>query len=287
MPHTNRKKKSNGETKPKFIQTKRQLLDDDEGWTHVVDAKKASVTTCLRDNNNNEGRRARTLEKDFIVGSTAIVTMDIKEMEAEHTRFRQQWEASDACSKLKTLVRDSISGLVVKKVVSLGLGSFQNCFFHARRTSHTQFAALQTIVQALDIQDLRLLAQEPNTTVLDKEFLKSMKFESVDDPSGVEQIDSETLVFAVHCYADLYSQVGKQPQAAVLIASDVERHIENVQAIKTRTTDDETKLGDLKNLVTGTDIIPFPQIRYDFSDTSIYLKATAGKMEDKAEVMIT
>lgn len=281
MPHTNRKKKSSGESKPKFIQTKRQLLDDDEGWTHVVDAKKTShIAKVNGDSKDDASKLSKPLEGDFISGNVAIVTMDLKEVEAEHARFTQQWEASEGCTQLKTIATNRLKDLKITKVVCLGLGSLQNCFFHARRTSHTQLAALSTIIKTLELRDLKQIAQEPGATALDKEFLKSKGFESLDDPQGIENIDGETLVFAVHCYADLYQQIGKGSQPVVLIASDIERHVENIRMLKSRSEEEEKKLEELSSLNTGVEVVPFPQIRYDFSDTSIYLKPTSSSVEE-------
>lgn len=280
MPHTNRKKKLSSESKPKFIQSKRQLLEDDKGWTHVVDVKKTShVAKVNGDSKEDNPKLSKSLEGDFISGNVAIVTMDLKEVEAEYARFTQQWESSEACTQLKTIVTDRLKDQRITKIVCLGLGSLQNCFFHARRTSHTQLAALRTIIKTLGLPNLKQVAQEPCATALDKEFLKGKGIESLDDPQGIDHIDEETLVFAVHCYADLYQQIGKASLPVVLIASDIERHIENMRVLESRSEDEEKKLKELSILSTGVEVVPFPQIRYDFSDTSIYLKTTGVSVE--------
>lgn len=225
MPHTNRKKKpgaSNAKA-PKIIHTKRQLLDDDEGWTHVVDAKKTTKPIEVKELGH------KPWEGDVISGTTAIVTMNSTEMQAEHVRFKQQWEGSEACSKLKTMLADM--KVEIDKVVCLGLGTLQDWKLQARRASHTQLAALQTIMQCLKCQDAVKIAQEPNATELDVQFMNAMGFKSVGDPEGYKEIDEKTLVFGVHLYPAQYRDVGRAGKPALLVGNDVKAWTEKARYV--------------------------------------------------------
>lgn len=218
MPHTNRKKRSgtaSASQGPKIIHTKRQLLNDDEGWTHVVDAKKTTKTLEVKELGH------KPWDGDVISGETAIVTMDYREMQAEHARFKQQWENSEACASLKAIMAEKKDSIKISSVVCLGLGSLQDWKLQMRRASHTQVAALQTMLECLGCESAKKTAQEPNATELDRKFLEGIGFESVDDPEAYAKIDGESLVYGVHLYPEQYRGVGKASRPAVLVANDL------------------------------------------------------------------
>lgn len=63
--------------------------------------------------------------------------------------------------------------------------------------------------------------QDPAFTPLDKEFLESLGYEVVEDPSGFSLIDAGTLVYAIHCYPSIYNTVGKRDTPIVFIANNL------------------------------------------------------------------
>lgn len=222
MPHTNRKKKgaSGAPKPPKIVHTKRQLLDDDEGWTHVVDSKKSTRAIGIQEIG------LRPWEGDFVSGKTATVNIIYEEVVAEHTRFTQQWEDSEACTNLKAQLASWTpeQKKSVTNIVCLGLGTLQDWKLQTRRTSHTQLAALQTIISALGLESVKKVTQEPRATDLDRKFLESLNFESLEDPEGYKRIDEGSLVYAIHCYPALYQQVSKQLRPAVMVANDLNEY---------------------------------------------------------------
>lgn len=227
MPHTNRKKRANGEVsfqpKPKFVQTRRQEIEDDEGWTHVVDAKKTLKTPEVK-----ELGITKPWEGDFVSGETAVTMMDLGEVEAEHRRYRDQWEASEACTKLKEILSAGKDVLTISNVICLGLGTLQDWKHPSRRTSHIQLAALNTIITILGIESVPRFAQEPHFTELDKQFMKSAGYETVEDPEAFAKVNVNSLVFAVHCYPALYQSISRQGQPALLIGNDLNEYADKL-----------------------------------------------------------
>lgn len=147
MPHTNRKKtrsdgKAGADPKKKFSHSKREYITSDDGWTQVAD---------------KGWKSARGKSKSYAEEQNPLIDMTIEEMVLEHERYREQWESSDACAKLKSIfsARENEDRVPVKSVVCLGLGSLQALSFEWRRTSHTQLAALITIISALSVYTLR------------------------------------------------------------------------------------------------------------------------------------
>jgi hypothetical protein len=141
MPHTNRKKKASdgrarADSKKKFSHSKREYITSEDGWTHVVDKGWGSM-----------------LSKDKLRGvlENPLADMTLEEMVKEHERYRQQWESSVACAKLKNILSstENEGRCIVESAICLGLGSLQALPMEWRRSSHTQLAALITIRDTL------------------------------------------------------------------------------------------------------------------------------------------
>lgn len=174
MPRPNRKKKNT----PTIVYTKRQEIQDDDGWTHVVDTprKRRSTLTKAANGGLHTG--------DFEIDGVGYVNRTLEEMGKEYDFWKKSWEAEAACGKLieslgevkqttsqigpgiteqpqDQLAQDSkvTSQIVdatstgkrvrVDNVVVLGLGSLQSARREGRRATMTQLAALQTMVQQL------------------------------------------------------------------------------------------------------------------------------------------
>jgi hypothetical protein len=71
-------------------------------------------------------------------------------------------------------------------------------------------------------EKLQCVFQDPQFTDLDKEFLTSLGYTVVDDPEAFSKITEHSLVYAIHCYADVYKSVSKGPRPAAMVGTDVE-----------------------------------------------------------------
>ncbi|KAK6607197.1 hypothetical protein H4I95_04846 [Botrytis cinerea] len=242
MPHTNRKKKGGArepgeeteKTKKIAPSTKRTQIEDGEGWTHVVGAEERPE-----------------LQKP---GLTREILC----------RMGKQWESSEAAGQLRKILRGRSA---VKSVVCLGLGSLQSARREGRRSSYTQLAALMMIIEELGgmgEDKIQCIFQDPQNTKDDKVFLTSLGGKVVDDPLAFDYIKEDTLVYAIHCYGPVYKTISQGPRPAVLIGTDVE-NFSSLWLTKT-----ETLKQHLDDMIKDCEMINFPQLRHDFSDTKIY-----------------
>jgi hypothetical protein len=206
------------EKKPTVVHTKRKEVLDDEGWTHVIDAPSRKSKA--------EGLKATPLLHggDFVVNGVSYITRTLEEVKQDFEYWRKQWEASPACAELKILLVEGGEKAEMKKVenvVFLGMGSLQNSRREGRRASATQLAALQTIIAILGKEGIEVVLQDPQFTELDKEFLGELGYKVVDDPEAFKSITEDGLVYAIHCYVDVYKAINEGPRPAVLIGTDV------------------------------------------------------------------
>ncbi|TVY88647.1 hypothetical protein LAWI1_G006343 [Lachnellula willkommii] len=262
MPHTNRKKKSSptaapGEQKKKvLVHTKRKEVLDEEGWVHVVDTPRARRPTVSKD--------AKSLHAgDFEVDGVQYINRTLDEMREEFGYWKKSWEADNACSELKKALEGK-GECGVKKCVVLGLGSLQSARREGRRASFTQLAALETLLSIIG-EKIPAVFQEPQFTDTDKQLLRELGYEVVEDPKAFGDIEENSLVYAIHCYADVYKKVSEQKRPAIFIGTDVE----NFGRFTLSETAEVTAKA-LDEMVEQYEAIDFPQIRHDFSDTKIY-----------------
>ncbi|KAI9731857.1 MAG: hypothetical protein M1818_007722 [Claussenomyces sp. TS43310] len=264
MPHTNRKKRSSEAKSTKIAYLKRAQVEGEDGWTHVVETRKGSRLADIR-----AIETTKPWQSDFLSDASAITTMTYQEIQAEHDRYRQQWENSEACSQLKHILASVGERRKITNVVCLGLGSLQDWRLQSRRTSHTQLSALRTMMQVLEIESVRRVAQEPHFTDLDKKFMNSLGYDVLEHPEGFSQINGESLVYAVHCYPPLYQQISRQPKCVLFVGNDLVEYLQNTIRLQ---ADRHEEIADLENLIKDCDVLDFPQIRYDFTDTKIYCR---------------
>lgn len=69
---------------------------------------------------------------------------------------------------------------------------------------------------------LECIFQDPQFTDLDRQFLTSLGYTVVHDPEAIGKITVNTLVYAIHCYADVYMAVSEGPHPSVMVITDVE-----------------------------------------------------------------
>ena len=141
MPDTNRKKNpQNNRHQPRIVHTKRQHVEDSDGWTHIIDAPHRSARL--------KGQEW-LLAGDFEKNGASYINRTLEEVRKDFEHYTQRWEQSEACEVLKKALGEIEGRRKVDNVVVLGLGSLQTARREGRRTSYTQLAALRTMVEIL------------------------------------------------------------------------------------------------------------------------------------------
>ncbi|KAL2074074.1 hypothetical protein VTL71DRAFT_7852 [Oculimacula yallundae] len=269
-----KKKKSSSKNKtppaqPQIVHTKRKEIEGEDGWIHIVDKPRSFQPDANAKKHILQGG-------DFEVKGVSYVHRTLVEMKEDFEHWKRSWEERPTCEILKEKLKEVESGRKIENVVVLGLGSLQSARREGRRSSATQLAALQTIVNGLgSSSDMQVIFQDPQFTVLDKEFLASLGYKVVKDPEAFAEVGEGSLVYAIHCYADVYKSVAERPRPAVLIGTDVGNFAKF-------DAPEDTTAKDLEKMVDGYEVIEFPQLRHDFSDTKIYLRPTS-KVEGESQ----
>jgi len=101
MPHTNRKKKGTFAKGPekRIVHTKRQQIEDEEGWTHVIDAPSSRRTINPEKLNIGLG-----VGGDYEVNGNWYVNRTLEELQKDLEYYTRKWEESDACEGLKKVL---------------------------------------------------------------------------------------------------------------------------------------------------------------------------------------
>ncbi|PBP24987.1 hypothetical protein BUE80_DR004165 [Diplocarpon rosae] len=281
-----RKKKTDADTSPStIVHTKRKEVEGHDGWIHVVDKPRSSRA--------NAKASAQLLHGgDFEINGVGYVHRTLVEMKEDFDHWKRAWEERPACQVLREKIKDIEKARKIQNVVILGLGSLQSARREGRRTSSTQLAALQTIVGSLQKEtELQLTFQDPQFTGTDKEFLTSLGYKVVHDPKAFAEVGEGSLVYAIHCYGKVYKSVSERPRPAVLIATDVQNFgrfdsqvlLHDWWTLLTVFRSEDSIANDLNAMVEGCQIIDFPQLRHDFSDTKIYIRpATVSAAETQS-----
>lgn len=272
MPHTNSRTSTATKRKQaKPVYTKRVILEDDDGWAHVVGGK----THKSRSTQN-----PKTEKGDFSIGQFQYMNKTIEELKKEYDTAKKNWEKSSACEELKRLLKGEESIKNVDNVVVFGLGTFQAVEAQHSRTSMTQLAALGTILEAQRC-DMPVVQQDPAFTDLDKQFLAGFKHTVASDPVGYKSVSERSLVYAIHCYPDVYDGIRKAATPAMLIGN-------NLKGEEPAAFDNPENFKELPKLYDMLDIaFNMPQIGNSFSSTVVFTRKDEDegtkKEQEKAE----
>lgn len=147
MPHTNRKKNPHyTKPKPRIVHTKRQEVEDSEGWTHVIDAPRRSTPAKGKD---------WLHAGDFEKNGASYINRKLEDLRKDFEHYTQQWQTNEACTALTKILGEAEGRKKVSNVVVLGLGSLQSARREGRRASYTQLAAVRTMMEILGMSPNR------------------------------------------------------------------------------------------------------------------------------------
>ncbi len=223
MPHTNNPSHLKPScTKPTTI--KRQIIEDSDGWAHVIGGR-----TQKKGNSKASLKTALKAGGDFSIGSYQYTRKTLEEIREQYAVRKEAWRKSEAAGKLEqSALKLGLDN--VENVVVLGLGTFQAHEEQFSRSCMTQLAALYTILEgigktdasaastpsptSMEKKEIQIIQQDPAFTPLDTSFLASLNHTVVDDPEAYSHIGPYTLVYAIHCYPEIYDNIralGKTP----------------------------------------------------------------------------
>ncbi|PVH84652.1 hypothetical protein DL98DRAFT_584205 [Cadophora sp. DSE1049] len=256
--------------KPTIVHTKRKEIVGEDGWIHVVDKPRTNQPDAKAKKQPLQGG-------DFELKGVSYINRTLVEMKEEFEHWKRSWEERPTCQALKEKMKDAEKDRKIESVVVLGLGSLQSARREGRRSSATQLAALQTIVDGLESgTQPQIVFQDPQFTRMDKEFLTTLGYKVVEDPEAFAEVGEGSLVYAIHCYAHVYKSIAERPRPAILIGTDVGNFVRFDAS-------EDTTAKELEKMVEGYEVIDFPQLRHDFSDTKIYLRPTTKRQTAEVE----
>lgn len=126
----------------------------------------------------------------------------LPDLNASFSKHTVEWEQSKTHKSFKQLLENLDITVKIDKIVCFGLGFLSNLNQRGERQSHIQHASVLTMASTLakrhpDQNSIRIYAQDPSYTDLDKTFLSSIGVTVLRDPKGFLEIDERTLVFSV------------------------------------------------------------------------------------------
>jgi hypothetical protein len=124
--------------------------------------------------------------------------------EALYQSYRRTWLASQTYLQLKTHL-DKITFPTINKIVCFALGTPSNFDQRESRRSNIQHAAVESLIEILNEKTggnkvITCYAQEPLYNHSDRELLRTIGIEAIDDPEGPEgflKVDENTLVVSI------------------------------------------------------------------------------------------
>ncbi|KAH8896796.1 hypothetical protein GQ53DRAFT_760900 [Thozetella sp. PMI_491] len=246
------------------------LQGADDGWTHVV-------------RKDHRGpRRARPPQQDE--SETAEVppnqnpTFSLQDIRKYHEGIRAEWEASQCCKTLKTLVSGHLRGRpAVTTAICLGPGSFDPATgsWAARRAAHLQIEAFKTLAHALGDSCGRRVVQEPAFTPTDKSFCAELGLEVAENSDAFAMIDSGAVVFGIHLYIRTWHEALR-----VLPAMFVGTGLDSWQTTASFKPDVEALLGPLAQMHESYDQFSFPDMGNIFTGTCVYWRKEPATNSD-------
>jgi hypothetical protein len=150
--------------------------------------------------------------------------------------------------------------------------------------------------------------QDPRFTELDRQFLKSLDCQVVDDPEAFQHINDNSFVYAIHCPIRLLWKVKESSYPALLICNDI-RNMSNaiLESVPNASDHSRKEIGlsgervqdvplekktnaeyyeETLLLTRGCNETAFPQLKYDFSETMIYWRHLQKQVNPEDAVMI-
>jgi hypothetical protein len=141
------------------------------------------------------------------------------------------WKNGQQCQSLLAILMDKREFFRggVSNIVAFGCGSFTDTDDYDDSNTHSsvQHASLLTIREFLreilgDVDDVKILVQDPAYTPADKQVLQNWQITTVDDPDGFLELDDRSIVFSCSPSAPIKQIVTDICTPLMLICDTVE-----------------------------------------------------------------
>lgn len=154
-------------------------------------------------------------------------SLSVEQVKQEHDRISDQWKSSSSCRRLQELLSSHSTSSSVTKAICFGLGTFDpvDGAWEQKRKAHIQLAAFLAIVDYLRSKEGHAIScffQDPIFNPVDKAFIESLGHQVVESPVGFQLVEPSALVFGVHLYRDVYSQIIATHTPAMFIGTAYE-----------------------------------------------------------------
>ncbi|KAI1827644.1 hypothetical protein F4861DRAFT_492059 [Xylaria intraflava] len=163
------------------------------------------------------------------VATPSAPSLSLEQVKQDHDQLTTHWKSSSSCSRLRGLLSShaTTTNSNITRAICFGLGTFDppDGTWEQRRKAHIQLAAFLAIVDHLQSQarhQIQCFFQDPIFNTVDRAFIASLGHEVVESPVGFELVEPETLVFGIHLYRDVYSQVIATHIPAIFIGTPYE-----------------------------------------------------------------
>ncbi|CAP67719.1 uncharacterized protein PODANS_1_16090 [Podospora anserina S mat+] len=201
----------------------------------------------------------------------------IGDLSKYHDGVTRKFEQSACWRKLEKLLDSALSSRQqlprIARAVCLGTGPYDPAdgSSQARWTAHMQTAAFCAIINTIRSktnQEIKCFIQEPRFTQIDKEFCSKLDLEAVDSPGGFDLVDENTLLYAIHVELEICNLAMRKSLPTVFIGTGLDEWLRVVDGTKER----PGHLHRFFKLEDNYHKLPFPDLDYIFSSTSIYLR---------------
>ncbi|RFU81107.1 srr1 domain-containing [Trichoderma arundinaceum] len=198
----------------------------DEGWTTVKGRHRRPKNT-------------KSAPSSLLSPATRTVPhLEVTEMKDEYNTVLRKFMKSTSYHIIRTIAWEftlNAEQIPITKAICLGIGTFDpsDGSLAIKQKAHKQLAAFLVMVEELEIPSLtkpqqlekhtgghiECIFQEPMFTPGDISFLNEMGHRVVESPVGSEAVDSQTFLYGVHLYKDIYSMSLQGELPAVFVGT--------------------------------------------------------------------
>ncbi|KAI0153046.1 hypothetical protein GGR57DRAFT_492483 [Xylariaceae sp. FL1272] len=150
--------------------------------------------------------------------------LTLEQVKKDHEHFAGQWTSSPASRQLRDALSKKQYNVSIDKAICFGIGTFNppDASWDIKRKAHVQLAAFLLIVGHVQLsmnEPIACYFQEPIFNSIDQRFIDSLGHKVVESPQGFHHVDNSSLVFGVHLYREIYSQVIAKHTPAMFIGT--------------------------------------------------------------------